>query len=67
MIIRNEWWAGEISAKMFMVDDRKITPCRIHKGGSIGMHRYPTGDDINFIISGKGRAVCDGKAEQLIA
>ena len=52
---------------MFMVDDRKITLCRIHKGGSIGMHRHPTGDDINFIISGKGRAVCDGKAEQLIA
>lgn len=43
---------------------------KLHLAGYIKEDRLeciPTGDDINFIISGKGRAVCDGKAEQLIA
>ena len=56
---------GEMSAKMFMDGNGKIIPCKIHAGGSIGMHRHPTSDDINFIISGTGMAVCDGKEELL--
>lgn len=39
---------GEMSAKMYMDDNGKIIPCRIHKGGSIGMHKHPTSDDINY-------------------
>lgn len=58
---------GEMSAKMFMDDNGKIIPCKIHKGGSIGMHSHPTSDDINFIISGTGKAICDGKEEILLA
>lgn len=58
---------GEMSAKMFTDDAGKIIPCRIHKGGSIGMHGHPTSDDINFIVSGKGKAVCDGIEELLTA
>ena len=41
--------------------------CRIHAGGSIGMHRHETSDDINYIIFGNGKAVCDGKEEKLTA
>jgi len=51
---------GEMSAKMYMDDSGKIIPCRIHAGGSIGIHSHTTSDDINYVISGKGRAVCDG-------
>mgnify|MGYP001163071711 FL=1 len=58
---------GEMSAKMFMSDNGKIIPCSIHKGGSIGIHSHPTSDDINYIISGTGKAVCDGKEENLEA
>lgn len=58
---------GEMSAKMFMDNDGKIIPCRIHKGGSIGMHNHPTSDDINFIVSGEGKAICDGVEEPLAA
>lgn len=58
---------GEISAKMFMDDNVKIIPCRIHEGGSIGMHSHPASDDINYIISGNGKAICDGKEELLAA
>lgn len=57
---------GEMSARMYMDSEGKIIPCRIHPGGSIGMHRHPTSDDINYILSGSGRAVCDGEEELLV-
>lgn len=56
---------GEMTAKMYVDDNGKIIPCRIQAGGSIGMHSHPAGDDINFVISGTGKAVCDGKEEIL--
>lgn len=56
---------GEMTAKMFMDEHGKIIPCNIHVGGSIGLHKHDTSDDINYIISGTGKAVCDGKEELL--
>ncbi|MDE6087158.1 MAG: cupin domain-containing protein [Oscillospiraceae bacterium] len=56
---------GEMSAKIYMGDAWKIIPCRVHSGGSIGMHRHLTSDDINYIISGEGIAICDGIKEKL--
>lgn len=56
---------GEMSAKLYMDGERKIIPCAIHPGGSIGMHRHETSDDINYILSGTGTAVCDGREEVL--
>lgn len=56
---------GEMSAKMFMSDKGKIIPCSIHTGGSIGTHSHPTSDDINYIISGFGKAICNGEEEIL--
>ena len=56
---------GEMTAKMFMDEQGKIIPCRIHVGGSIGLHKHKTSDDINYVISGTGSAVCDGKEEFL--
>lgn len=56
---------GEMTAKMFMDEHGKIIPCSIHVGGSIGLHKHETSDDINYIISGTGKAVCDGKEELL--
>lgn len=58
---------GEMTARMYRDDYRKIIPCRIHAGGSIGLHRHETSDDINYVISGFGKAVCDGKEEELRA
>ncbi|MDD3403347.1 MAG: cupin domain-containing protein [Hespellia sp.] len=58
---------GEMSAKMFMDEQGKIIPCCIHKGASIGMHKHETSDDINYVISGKGKAICDGQEESLHA
>ncbi len=39
---------------------------RIHAGGSIGSHSHPISDDINYILSGTGKAICDGKEELLV-
>ena len=58
---------GEMSAKMYADDTGKIIPCRIHAGGSIGKHRHETSDDINYVLSGNGKAICDGKEEILAA
>lgn len=58
---------GEITARMFMDEQGKIIPCRIHAGGSIGLHRHKTSDDMNYVISGTGSAICDEKEELLVA
>lgn len=58
---------GEMTAKMYMNENYKIIPCAIHKGGSIGLHTHNTSDDINYVISGIGKAICDGETEELIA
>lgn len=56
---------GTMTARMFMDDQGKIIPCSIHPGGSIGLHTHETSDDINYVLSGKGKAICDGKEETL--
>ena len=40
-------------------------PTAIHPGGSIGNHKQESGDDMNYIINGTGKAFCDGVEEEL--
>ena len=56
---------GMMSAKLFMDQEGKIITSKIHPGGSIGLHKHETSDDINFVLSGEGKAICDGKEELL--
>lgn len=56
---------GEMSARMYADSHGKIIYSRIHAGGSIGNHSHPASDDINYVLSGTGVAVCDGREEQL--
>lgn len=58
---------GEMTAKMYMDEGEKIIPCSIHAGGSIGLHSHNTSDDINYVLSGCGKAICDGQVELLSA
>lgn len=58
---------GTMSARMFVGERGKIIPTRIHPGGSIGPYLQRTSDDINYVLSGEGRAVCDGREEILSA
>lgn len=56
---------GETAAKMVMNDKGKMISCRIRKGGSIGMHNHATSEEINYVVSGEGKAICDGEEEIL--
>ena len=58
---------GMMSARMHVGDKGKAILTKIHKGGSIGLHAHPTSDDVNFVLSGSGTAICDGVEEQLLA
>ena len=58
---------GTMSAKIHIGKRGKIILTRIHPSGSIGMHIQKSGDDINYVMSGKGKVVCDGHEENLTA
>lgn len=57
---------GNINAKMYNDDNYRIILTRIPAGSSIGKHRQTSGDDINYVISGTGKAFCDGVEEILV-
>ena len=59
--------SGMMTAKMYIDEQGKVIPCSIHKGGSIGLHKHETSDDINYVLSGKGKAICDEQEEILSA
>lgn len=56
---------GTMACRMFNDEKYRIIPTSIHPGGSIGEHVQESGDDMNYIISGHGKAVCDGVEEEL--
>ncbi len=56
---------GTMSARMYNDDSYRIVPTAIHPGGSIGNHLQSSGDDMNYIISGTGKAFCNGIEETL--
>ncbi len=56
---------GSVSAKIYIDKTGKIMVSKIPVGGSIGLHRQSTSNDINYVISGTGKAICDGKEEIL--
>lgn len=58
---------GTMTAKIYMDEQGKIIPCSIHPGGSIGLHKHETSDDINYVLSGSGNSICDGQEEALSA
>lgn len=60
---------GEGEFHAAMVDDgcNRILRGRLAPGCSIGLHRHETSSEIIFILSGRGRAVCDGVTEELTA
>ena len=56
---------GKIFAKMFMNSSGKVIVSRLESGASIGLHTQSNGNDINFIVSGEGKAFCNGIEEIL--
>lgn len=56
---------GEMSARIFEWENGRAIITRLHPKSSIGIHTQKSGDDINYILSGVGKAICDGKEEEL--
>ena len=58
---------GVFYAHMYVDDKIKILRGKLVQGASIGLHRHVPTSEVIFIISGQGKAICDGKEELLIA
>lgn len=58
---------GTMTVRMFNDSKYRIIPTKLHPGASIGLHKQESGDDINYILSGTSKAICDGKEEILTA
>ncbi len=56
---------GTMTARMYNDEKYRIVPTVIHAHSSIGLHKQSSGDDMNYIISGHGKAICDGTEETL--
>ena len=56
---------GKMTCRMYNDEKYRIIQTSIHPGGSIGKHQQNSGDDLNYIISGVGKAVCEGVEEEL--
>ncbi len=56
---------GKVAAKMFVNNSGRVIVSRIEPGASIGLHTQSSGNDINFVVSGKGKAICNGEEEIL--
>ena len=56
---------GIMSVRMYNDEKYRIITTAIHTGGNIGPHEQTTGDDINYVLSGIGKAVCNGIEEEL--
>lgn len=56
---------GTLSAKIFIEPENKIMIRRLPAGASAGMHQHITNSEINYVLSGTGKAVCEGWEEEL--
>ena len=54
---------GEVIAKMAVNDCGRFIQTIISPDSSIGPHLQQSNDDINFIVSGEGIAICDDVEE----
>ena len=58
--------SGLLKAYMHVDQDNKILRATLEKGCSIGIHEHTDSSEIVYIISGKGKAICDQVVEELL-
>lgn len=56
---------GSVTAAMFMDAQGKIMKSILPPGASIGLHSHATSYELNYVISGSGKAICDDTEETL--
>lgn len=58
---------GSVLAKMTINENGRFIISRIKPNSSIGLHEQTSGNDVNYVISGTGKAIFDGYEEELKA
>lgn len=58
---------GALLANMYVDANNKILRGKLVPGATIGLHPHLPSSEIIFILSGKGKSVCDGVEELLFA
>lgn len=56
---------GAILLKTLEKSDVKFLSAKLGPGSSVGMHKHTDSSEIILILSGKGKAICDGETEIL--
>ena len=56
---------GKVSSNMFTDDMNRIMYGELEPGDSIGMHKHESSSEIIYILQGKGKAIYNGKEENL--
>ena len=57
---------GSVTAAMFIDGRGKIMKSILPPGASIGLHSHPTSYELNYVISGTGKTICDNEEELLV-
>lgn len=57
---------GAVTAAMFADGQGKIMKSVLPAGTSIGLHSHPTSYELNYVISGTGKAICHNEEESLV-
>ena len=58
---------GSIALKMTTKKDVTFISARLTPGSSVGMHKHLTDSETIYVISGRGKTICDGETEVLKA
>ena len=58
---------GTFHTRMRVDELGKIMRAALEPGSSIGLHTHDTSSEIIYILSGKGKVLCDGEYEPLEA
>jgi len=56
---------GQLVANMFIDADNKILRGTLAPGCTIGLHEHENNSEVIYILSGTGKALCDGETELL--
>lgn len=56
---------GQVRARMSVQPPNQMMLTTLAPGASIGMHTHMEDSDMTFILSGSGKALCDGVEERL--
>ena len=54
---------GSIALKMITKNDTTFISARLKPNSSVGMHKHMTDSETIYVLSGKGKAICDGETE----